>query len=330
MNRPTYLRLLPLGLLLVSPGCSAAPWATWRPVSDYGAMTRAVYGEVFWWTLGIFVVVEVLLVVALWRFRHRPDYSGAPEQVHGHTALEVGWTLVPAAILFFIAIPTVRTIFTTQGPPPPDSNPLQVQVVGHQWWWEFRYPELGITTANELHVPRGRTVYLTLTSADVIHSFWVPRIGGKRDLNPGSENHIWFTPDSGGVFEGQCAEFCGTSHANMRMRVFVDEPDSFRRWAERESAVARPDSARFLAFLTSGCAACHAIDGTAAQGKVGPNLTHVGSRTTIAGATMPNDPGHLAGWLRNPDSLKPGALMPDLNLGEDRVSTLVDLLEGLR
>jgi cytochrome c oxidase subunit 2 len=171
---------------------------------------------------------------------------------------------------------------------------------------------------------------LTLTSNDVIHSFWVPRLGGKRDLNPGTENTIVFTADSAGVYDGQCAEFCGTSHANMRMKLFIDEPSEFEAWAQRQSQPAQPDSAGYQTFLTSGCAACHALDGTTAQGRAGPNLTHVGGRSTIAAGLYPNAPDRVAGWLRNPDSLKPGALMPDLNLSEDRIATLVRMLENLQ
>ncbi len=310
-------------------GCGLSDDATIRPISDFGRQTQAIYEVVFWSALGIFIVVELLLLFALWRYRRRGE-DAVPAQVHGHTWLEVGWTLVPALILLVISIPTIRTIFRQQTPPPSEARALQVTAVGHQWWWEFVYPDLGFTTANELHVPRGRAVNLTLTSGDVIHAFWVPRLGGKRDLNPGSENTIVFTADSVGVYDGQCAEFCGTSHANMRIKLFVDEPAEFEGWASLQGRPARPDSAGYQTFLATGCAACHAIDGTPAQGKVGPNLTHFGSRSTFAAGLFPNERERVAAWLRNPDSMKPGALMPDLNLSEERVSSLLTLLEGLR
>jgi len=319
-----------LFLALATSSCGAGDWQTLAPHSDFGRMLLDVYQDVIWWSVGIFVVVEALLLFAVLRFRRRPGDTGTPDQVHGHTALEVGWTLIPAAILFFIAIPTVRTIFVTQRDPLPQADALQVSVVGHQWWWEFQLPELGVVTANELHLPRGRTVLFKLTSADVIHSFWIPRLGGKRDLNPGQENRIWFTPDSIGVYEGQCAEFCGASHANMRMRIFVEEPEAFERWVEALKEPAAIDTTGFTAFLASGCAACHAIAGTLAQGKIGPPLTDVGRRTTIAAGMLPNTPEHLANWLRSPDSVKPGALMPDLNMSETRIDTLVTFLHGLR
>ncbi|MDX1622935.1 MAG: cytochrome c oxidase subunit II [Gemmatimonadota bacterium] len=316
-----------LAPLLLS-GC-AVSYSTLEPVTDFGRAILDVYGAVLWVTIGIFVVVEALLLFALWRFRSRPDDPDVPEQVHGHTLVEIGWTLAPALILFLIAIPTVQTVFRTQAEPPGE-DPLEIRVVGNQWWWKFEYLDLGFTTANEMHVPRGRTVRLTLTSDDVIHSFWVPRLGGKRDLNPGSENTLWFTADTTGVYEGHCAELCGTSHANMRLRVFVDEPDVFEAWAEEMASPAEPDSAGFQAFLASGCAACHAIDGTPAQGRMGPNLTRIGDRTTIAAAMLPNTPDEMAAWLRDPDSLKPGVLMPDLELSEERIDLLVRMMEDLR
>jgi cytochrome c oxidase subunit 2 len=330
-ERSTFLKTLLAAMPLLVVGCSAigAPeWRTLHPISDFGGETLDVYEDLLWWTGGIFVVVELLLLYALIRFRRRKGDSIVPSQVHGFTALEIGWTLIPAAILFFIAIPTVRAIFLVQGPPP--NTPLEITVIGHQWWWEFQYPELDIVTANELHVPVGRTTNLTLTSADVIHSFWVPRIGGKRDLNPGRENRLWFTPTETGAYYGQCAELCGTSHANMRMRVMVDDSATFAEWVESMQRPASPDSAGAMTFLISGCAACHTIAGTVAQGKVGPNLTNVGRRTTLAAGMIPNTPETMARWLSSPDSVKPGALMPDLNLDEQRLRDLVQFLEELR
>lgn len=322
------LALAALAVALAA-GCGEGSWSTFDPASDFARSTLDVYWDVLWWTIGIFVVVEALLIYALVRYRRRQGDPDVPEQVHGHTFMEIGWTLAPAVILFFIAIPTIRTIFLTQGDPP-QREVLEVEVVGHQWWWEFNYPDLGVRTANELRLPRGQTARLTLTSADVIHSFWSPRLGGKRDLNPGSENVIWFTPDVTGEFQGHCAEFCGTSHANMRFQVFVDEPADFDAWVAGFDAPAPPDSTGFHSFLISGCAACHAIAGSPAQGRIAPELTGFGGRTTIAAGLYPNDREHLAGWLRNPDSMKPGALMPDLNLPEERIDELVTFLEGLR
>jgi cytochrome c oxidase subunit 2 len=321
--------LLAFGAALAACGLAEAPdWSTIQPASDLSQSIQDVYGTVFVWTAGIFVVVELLLVYAIIRYRRRPGDSGVPDQVHGFTALEIAWTLVPAAILFFIAIPTVRTIFEIQSKPPAEK--IEIAVIGHQWWWEFEYPDLGIKTANELHLPVGRAASLALTSADVIHSFWVPRLGGKRDLNPGSENQLWFTPDSVGVFIGQCAELCGTSHANMRLKVFVEPTDSFEAWVEQQRQPAVQDTVGLQAFLSSGCAACHAIAGTPAQAKIGPDLTKFGSRSTIAAGLLANEPDQLAAWLRDPESIKPGVRMPNLNLSEERIASLVAYLGSLR
>jgi cytochrome c oxidase subunit 2 len=185
----------------------------------------------------VFVIVEGILVYTIFKYRRRPD-SPEPEHVHGNTALEITWTLAPALVLVLIAVPTVRSIFRTQAPAP--AGALQVQVTGHQWWWEFNYPELGITTANELYLPTGRAVNFTLRTADVIHSFWIPNLGGKRDLVSNRTNHIWYTPDSVGVmaFNGSCNEYCGTSHANMRLRAFTVAPEDFDRWVAQQRAVA--------------------------------------------------------------------------------------------
>jgi cytochrome c oxidase subunit 2 len=222
-------------------------------------------------------------------------------------------------------------VFRTQASPPHGS--LSVEVIGHQWWWEIRYPELGITTANELHLPVGRPVSLSLKSADVIHSFWVPRLGGKRDLVGGKVNHLVFTVDEPGEYPGQCAEFCGASHANMRLTVIAQSPADFEAWTKRLTATPIPPSGEAAkghqAFLATGCVACHAIQGVAA-GVVGPNLTHVGSRKTLAGGILKNNPEDLARWLRNPPGVKPGALMPKLPLSDDQVAALVAYLGSLR
>src|SRR5207237_1168935 len=217
----------PAALFLL--GCGGPfPQSTLHPHSDFARATDVLFTGIFWWAAAVFVVVEALLLVALVRFRHR-EGRPAPKPTHGHTLMEIAWTLAPAAILVFVAVPTVRTIFATAGEAPADA--LKVDVIGHQWWWEFRYQELGLVTANELHVPLGRAVQLSITSADVIHSFWIPPLGGKRDAIPGHVTRIAFRPDQVGEYAGQCAEFCGASHANMRLRVVVESDSGFGRWA---------------------------------------------------------------------------------------------------
>ena len=321
-------------------GCQGPfPQSTLHPTADFGAHIDDLFRWIFWFAVGVFVVVELLLVYVVIRYRARPG-APEPQRVHGNTLLEIGWTLVPALILILIAAPTIQTIFRTDGTP--GEGALEVDVIGHQWWWEYRYPEFGITTANELHVQQGRPVSLRLTSQDVIHSFWAPRLGGKRDLIQGRTNRIAFTPESVGVFLGQCAEFCGESHAKMGLRVMVDDAATFAAWAERERAAVAPlDSlsspvrAGLEAFrvvrepASNSCIACHTVQGVS-FGVLGPNLTHVASRTTIAAGALPNTPEGLARWLRDPLAEKPGSKMPRIDLSEDEIAALVAYLQSLR
>ena len=324
--------------LALLAGCTRHdfPQTTLEPTSQYGREIDAILHQQVFWVVVIFVLVQALTLIAVLRFRARP---GAPEPkpVHGNTALEVTWTIAPAIVLALVAVPTVQVIFRTQAPAP--RGALQVKVTGHQWWWEFQYPDLGIVTGSELHVPVGKTVNVAIESADVIHSFWIPAIGGKRDAVPARTNHVWFTPDSVGVFLGQCAEMCGTSHANMRLKLFVDTPEAFAAWvAHQQQAAVKPDSATSpLAFRGSQlfteqiCFTCHTIHGVdAAVGVVGPNLTHVASRSGIAGEIYPNTPDNLAKWIANAPSRKPGSIMPDLNLTPDQVQALVAYLQTLK
>jgi cytochrome c oxidase subunit 2 len=316
-------------------GCAGPfPQSTLHPHSDFARATDVLFTEIFWWAAAVFLVVEALLVVALIRFRHR-EGRPAPKPTHGHTLMEIAWTLAPAAILVFVAVPTVRTIFATAGEAPADA--VKVDVIGHQWWWEFRYQELGLLTANELHVPLGRAVQLSITSADVIHSFWIPPLGGKRDAIPGHVTRIAFRPEQVGEYAGQCAEFCGASHANMRLRVVVDSDSAFGRWATVQlagPAAPAPGSAAErgkAVFARSACIGCHTIQGVS-PGVIGPNLTHVGSRATIASGLFPNDSAHLARWIADAPSLKPGSLMTRMQppLTDADIAALIAYLQSLR
>jgi cytochrome c oxidase subunit 2 len=336
-----FVALAALGL----SACSGPfPQSTLDPTSGFGTELHDLFGTIFWWAVFVFVVVETLLVYTVIRFRSRPGQEGEPKHVHGHTTLEIAWTLAPAVILVFIAVPTIRTIFMVDGTP--EAGALQVEVIGHQWWWEYRYPELGIVTANELHLPVDGPVSLSMTSADVIHSFWAPRLGGKRDLIQGRTTRLALTPDSVGMYMGQCAEYCGTSHANMRLRVFVDTEDDFDAWvAQQQTTPPPPDSLEGLvrrgAEVFSGirepanhsCLVCHTVQGLT-FGAIGPNLTHVGSRTTIAGGILPNTPEGLRRWLSNPPGEKPGELlgrsMPKIDLSQEEIDALVAFLQSLR
>jgi cytochrome c oxidase subunit 2 len=322
-------------MLLAATGCGGPfPQTTLAPRSDLGVAIDTLFTSIFWWAVIVFAIVEGLLLFVIVRYRARPG-GGRPSRLHGHTALEIGWTLAPALILVFIAVPTMRTIFATAAPAP--AGALRVEVIGHQWWWEFRYPELGVVTANEMHLPRGRPVQLEMTSADVIHSFWAPGLGGKRDLTAGRVTRIAFTPDSLGEIAGQCAEFCGASHANMRLRVFVESDSGFGAWVTRQRSDAVVPVRGSLAeagqqaFAHGACIACHTIAGVPqARGTIGPNLTHVGSRSTLAAATLPNTDEWLRRWITNAPSLKPGSLMPAMPLPDDQVAALIAYLQSLK
>jgi cytochrome c oxidase subunit II len=432
------------------------PNSTFHHTTEFNQAIDVLWDKLLFLGTLVFVLVEGLLIYTVIRFRSRPGQR-APKHVHGNTTLEILWTAIPAVILLFIAVPTVRTIFRTQAKAV--ASALQVEVVGHQWWWEFRYPQYTtrnargtldtLTTANELYLPVGRTVNFALKTADVIHSFWIPRLGGKRDLVANHTNYLWFTvhdslaADGGTPLNGSCNEYCGASHANMKFRVFTVSPDDFAAWTAHQltpaafgatppaapgaapgaanrpttsggevalataaavvatpsrqqqppggpargatpappvrgtqqdvpqpgtgetrdnplgaaaagqtgartpaqpSAYAFPrerlqkynvpntplpaeiafndalkgDPARGqTAFLIGGCVGCHAIAGNpVAMGRIGPNLTHIGSRYTIAGAQYPNDPRHMARWIKNSRLMKPGSVMPTLGKGQ--------------
>jgi len=377
MTRDLRMRWLTpaLALLIVLSlsACSFAPNTIFGAHSEFGHSVDTLTRRLLYAGLTVFVLIEGLLVYILVKFSDREGNREA-KQIHGNTTLEVSWTIVPAVILAFIAVPTIKTIFETQAKAVPSA--LQVEVIGHQWWWEFRYPQYGVTTANELYLPVGRTANFALTTKDVLHSFWIPQLNGKRDLISNHTNYIWFTPDSAFAWNGFCAEYCGTSHANMRFKVFTVTPAEFDAYIAHQKTLAvgstppaaaadtgkksatpvpqaasvpvmnvsdtssatyprsklpewvipktplpvnltfdqnvTGDAARGAAmFKGAPCIACHTIKGVpTAAGIIGPNLTHVGSRTTIAGGIYPNDLKHLRLWIKNAPEMKAGSLMP--------------------
>lgn len=378
---------LTAALVLLS-GCVQNPNSVFHNRTEFNRDVGSLFSLLIWLGLAVFVFTELMLLYTIWKYRSRPGETRQPEQTHGNTKLEILWTVIPAVVLAVIAVPTVQTIFKTQGAARADA--LQVEVVGHQWWWEFHYPEYGITTANELYLPIGRTVNFALKTHDVIHSFWIPGLGGKRDLVNNRTNHLWFTPDSTteDAFNGFCAEYCGTSHANMRFKAFTVTPEQFASWVAHQTsgpaftmpapgaapaptstkaaptrgapavAAAQPaapapiqagfigyarermppytipqtpippslaidttiagDVARGAQLVAYGtCIGCHTVKGSQTLvGTTGPNLTHVGSRLTIAGGLFPNDKAHLTAWIKNARMMKPGAYMPTLGIGQ--------------
>ena len=322
-----------LALLFSACTRTSIPQDTLHAAGPEAHKINALFWPVFWIAVGVFIIVEGLLVFALVRFRRRPG-GGIPKQVHGNRRLEITWTIIPALLLAGVTVPTVGTIFALAAKPP---NALQITVTGHQWWWQVEYPTLHVSTANEIHIPVNKAVYVTVKSVDVIHSFWVPNLAGKQDLEPGHVNHLTIEAAQPGIYLGQCAEYCGLSHANMRLRVVAESPPDFEAWAEQESKPAEQPSAGTLAaqgeqlFATGACVGCHTIDGVkGAAGTVGPDLTHFASRTSFAGATFQNNTGNLSNWLHDPPAIKPGADMPNLGLTQDQIDALIAYLEGLK
>jgi len=292
--------------------------------------------------LGIFVVVVAVLAYVLLKFRPRgpDDHLEEPPQVYGSYNIEMAWTVIPSLIVFVLVLVSSRSIVEIQDQPMPE-DALKIRLVGHQWWWEIEYPDLGIITANEIHVPvsskdgKPRPTHITLESADVIHSFWVPQLAGKTDLVPNRVNHTWIEPFKTGVFLGNCAEYCGTQHANMLLRVIVQTPEDFQKWVEtQKQAPAEPKDLIAVQgkkdFFDLSCVSCHKIDSTPAEGVFGPDLTKFAIRQTLGAGVANNTTENLHAWLLNPDDLKPGCYMPDMKLSPGQLDSLVAFLQTLK
>ena len=337
-------------LALLAAGCAAdAPQDFLKPVGENAKNADTLFKNVLIVAGLVFVLVEGGLLVFIVKFRRRSE-NEAPVQTHGNSRAEFLWTLIPAVILAFVAIPTVRGIFAFAKEPTGDV--LEIKVTGKQWWWQYTYPGLGaqpgtdLVTANELHMPTGKPVRLRMTSDDVIHSYWVPKLSGKQDVVPGHETAITLQTDTPGTYLGQCAEYCGLSHALMRLTVVVQTPAEFEAWLGQQrqtpdAPVSNSLAARGKELFMNGrsggtfpggnaCASCHTVAGTDAKGITGPNLTHVSSRATFAGAIFPTNAENLTKWLEDPPKEKPGSVMPKLGLTDDEVRALVAYLETLR
>ena len=321
-----------VGVGLLTSACAQhAPQDTLKPAGKAARSIDHLFVGVFWIAAFFFVLVEFGVLYMILRYRHRDDRP-EPVQVHGNTRLEVGWTIVPALILLVVGGFTFKVLFDLNRKP---ANPMRVTVIGHQFWWEYQYPDLGIVTANELHLPVKKPVRVTLKSIDVIHSFWVPRLAGKHDVEPGRVSQINLEADKPGTYLGQCAEFCGLSHANMRLRAFAQTPADFQTWVNAQHqgpatpAAGTPSADGLALFTTKGCSGCHTINGLS-KGNVGPNLTHVYSRSAFAGDTFDMTPANLRAWLHDPPGVKPGAKMPNLGLSSDEITKLIAYLETLK
>jgi cytochrome c oxidase subunit 2 len=356
-------------LLLASADGSSQNLSIFDPVSPPAESIRNLSVLVLAITGFIFVVVEGILIYSMVRFRRRAaagaDATGLavsaktePPQVYGSMPIEIAWTAGPALVVFVLVLVSARTLWEVNVPPPQPKegdNTLFVTVVGRQWWWEYQYDhyngkpiravgldgvatDIPVITANELHVPVSedgvpRPVYLTLKSADVCHSFWVPRLAGKTDLIPGRINSMWFQTDKPGLYLGQCAEYCGTQHANMLIRIVVDLPSDFESWIEneRKPAVENPTAiAGKSAFLAQSCVNCHRVRGTPAQGRYAPDLTHLMARKSLAAGMIENSPENLRRWIDDPQKIKPGCLMPAFGLSDRERDDIVGYLLTLR
>ena len=335
-----FIKLTAFFLLFFLTGCSRSPSIIAPASTSAKAITDLMWG--FSGVAGLgFVVVEAILLYTIFRFKHKDDAqltkATLPKQVEGNRLLEIIWTIIPAVLLLIIFIYTVSTLWAIKVRPsqiPPDTQVVNINVIGHQWWWEFRYPDLGITTAQELHVPVDSLVFITVDSADVIHSFWVPQMGGKIDVIPGHLNQTWFQPTHIGRYVGECSEYCGTEHAHMRLDLVVESPDDYATWVRQQQAPIPSFTGEAAegekVFMNGMCSTCHTINGTDAEGILGPNLTHLGSRQDIGGAVLTNTPENLSKWLENPDSVKPGVKMPKPDLSDEERSLLVAFLDSLK
>ncbi|HSU19568.1 MAG TPA: cytochrome c oxidase subunit II [Acidobacteriaceae bacterium] len=354
------------------------------PISTPAHDVRQLSFFVLMITGGIFLGVGGLILYAIIRFRARPDDNTEPPQVFGSTQIELAWTIIPVLLITMLFLGTARVLFAVQdAPKPPDA--VDVVAIGHQFWWEFRYPKYNIITANELHVPQStkgnsRPTFLKLTSADVMHSFWVPRLGGKTDLLPNRVNEMWFDPSVPGIYLGQCSQFCGPEHARMLLRVYVDPPDKFDAWVKaqqqnqpeiqntqggsaspqppqqarqqhgakltgavlnappRDASVTNMQQASEAVNATTGqqifeqqaCINCHTVRGTIANGRYGPDLTHLMSRDTIGAGILQNTPQHLQEWVNDPNDAKPGCLMPAMHLTDKQNAQITAYLLTLK
>jgi cytochrome c oxidase subunit 2 len=323
-----------LSLFSAGPTNIFAPAGT--PAGSIFSLSMLVLGI----TAVIFLVVGGILLYVLIRYRSRGATGigeQEPPQIYGSNQIELSWTVIPILIVVMLFLATTRVIYTTEHARRPGSA-IDVTVIGHQYWWEYRYPSLGVVTANELHVPVGDAkhpvpTYLTMSSADTDHSFWVPRLAGKMDVIPNKVNTMWIDPQAPGLFVGQCAQYCGVQHAKMLIRVYADTPEQFAAWIahQQQPAVQDPAVAEGRdVFLHNACISCHTIRGTVATGRFGPDLTHVASRDTIASGSVPNTPANLREFIDNPANFKPGALMPPMHLNSHDLDAVTAYLATLK
>ena len=350
-HRHRLTRLVALvGVSLLLASCSLveiqdAPLTTFEPAGPGAERIDGLFWLVFWIATVIFFLVMGAIVVVLVLFRDKKDETKEPKQVHGSPTLEVVWTVIPALILAAIAVPTVSAVFDLTGC---ETDSMRVEVVGHQWWFEFNYPDHNVDTANVMYIPAGEEVCAEMTSEDVLHNFWVPHLMGKRYLIPGQTTELRLEADEPGEYWGHCAEFCGLSHSLMRTRVVALERSEFDAWLESQAEPASlpspgsEEEAGLQVFQNKGCVQCHTVrfDDAEASNIIdpgafnGPDLTHFASRDTFAGATLPEEgesyEAALKRWLADPPNVKPGSFMPNLALTEQEIDDLMAWLESMK
>jgi cytochrome c oxidase subunit 2 len=344
LGRAMGIVVLLTGILFAAGLCAATPKpdnpipSIFEPQSTPADSILHLSRFVLSITALIFLVVAALLTYAVAKFRGKAaDAQREPAQVYGSTQIELAWTVIPILIVVVLFLATARVIHAIQDAPKPAAA-LEVAVIGHQFWWEFRYPALGIVTANELHIPvsdpaHPTPTFLKLLSADTDHSFWVPQLAGKTDLIPNRVNEMWMDPHRTGVFLGQCAQYCGTQHAKMLLQVSVESPEDFEAWVRAQKQPVNQNETEIAGkrvFETTACLNCHAVAGTNATGHFGPDLSHLMSRHTIAAGAAENTKENLRLWIQNPDAIKPGALMPAMQLTDADLEVLVRYLETLQ
>jgi cytochrome c oxidase subunit 2 len=348
--------LVPVVLLALT-SCNESkrlPQDSLDPKGYYARVADNLWNLVFPIAVFVFFLVQLLVLWLVIRYRRKSD-DESPKQVHGNTKMEIGWTILPALLLAFVGVQSIQALWKLSDRPAASTNPVHVQVIGHQWWWEFSYPKRAVynkstdsyketpcidistdcvRSANELVIPVGRPVDVQIQSKDVIHSFWVPSLAGKMDATVGQSNYLTLKAEKPGEYFGQCAEFCGLSHANMRFRVRALTAKNYEAWWNNQLlGPANPTDtaaqAGAVLFTQKGCAGCHMINGVS-KGNVGPNLTHFDSRHRFAGSLFVNNTKNLRSWLRDPPEEKPGSLMPNLNLTEDEITNLIAYLQQLK
>ena len=314
-----------------------SPTNIFAPASTPADSIQGLYLFVLTVTAAIFLVVFGMLMYAAVKYRSRPGDDREPPQIYGSDQLELAWTVIPVLIVMVLFLSSARVIHAIQDARRPPGA-IEVTAVGHQFWWEYRYPQYGFVTANELHVPvsdaaQPTPTFITLLSSDTDHSFWVPRLAGKTDLIPNHPNGVWIDPHETGLYLGQCAQYCGTQHAKMLLRVYVESRADFDHWVQAQkqtiqsNATMSPEASEGRkVFETTACINCHAVAGTVADGRFGPDLSHLMRRETLASGVTGNTRENLRLWIQNPDAIKPGSLMPAMNLTDKELDEVTAYL----